>query len=140
MSRKSLLLLLSISFFLIAAPLAKGDSTNNLTHLDSGQSFTLYGSDWTGISALTPDSFVHTFRGANLTFSSGVPEGGRQGLRHLHSPSVVKRLAETWVSSNASCRIILVSFSDCDPPFYNAKIASDSRRPKPVGSVLLFIQ
>ena len=79
MPRKSLLLLLTISFFLIIAPLAKADSINNLTQLDSGQSFTLYGSDWRGFFVLTPNSIVHLFSGhfgcLCLTFYSSIPAG-----------------------------------------------------------------
>ena len=76
MPRKSLLLLLPISLFLITAPVAKADGVNNLSQLDSGQSFTLYGSDWRGIFELTSESIVHAFpRKASLTFYTGVPEG-----------------------------------------------------------------
>jgi hypothetical protein len=81
MPRKSLLLLLPITFFfLIAAPIAKADSINNLTQFDSEQRFTLFGADWRGIFALTSDSVVHTFpQGALLTFYTGVPEGWSPG-------------------------------------------------------------
>jgi hypothetical protein len=83
MPRKSLLLLLllPISFFLILAPLAKADSINNLTQLDSGNSFTLYGTDWRGFFfALTPDSIVHRWSGfpsgcSCLTFAASIPAG-----------------------------------------------------------------
>jgi len=79
MPRKSLLLLLPISFFLIVAPPAKADSINNLTQLDSGNSFTLYGSDWRGFFVLTPDSIVHRFSQPFgcpcLAFYSSIPAG-----------------------------------------------------------------
>ncbi|MGB7844858.1 MAG: hypothetical protein WBL63_04525, partial [Candidatus Acidiferrum sp.] len=79
MPRKSLLLLLPISFFLIVGPLAKADSINNLTQLDSGQSITLYGSDWRGFFVLTPNSIVHLssfpFGCCDLVFYSSIPAG-----------------------------------------------------------------
>jgi len=79
MPRKSFLLLLPISFFLIVAPLAHANSINNLTQLDSGNSFTLYGADWRGFFALTPDSIVHLFPGtfgcSCLAFAASIPAG-----------------------------------------------------------------
>jgi hypothetical protein len=65
MPRKSLLLLLPISFFLIVVPLAKADSIKNLTQLDSGQLSTLYGSDYRGQFVLTPNSILHRCRGTS---------------------------------------------------------------------------
>jgi len=78
MPRKPLLLFLPISFFLIVAPLAKADSIKNLTQLDSGQSFTLYGSDWRGFFVLTPNSIVHLSKfggGPDLAFYASIPAG-----------------------------------------------------------------
>jgi hypothetical protein len=74
MPRKSLLLLLSI--FLIVAPLAKADSINNLTQLDSGQPFTLYGLDsHAGFFILTPESIVRPSLFGDLFFASSIPAG-----------------------------------------------------------------
>ncbi len=80
MPLKSPVLLLSISFFLILAPLAKARSINNLTQLDSEQSFSLYGSDYRGFFVLTPNSIVHlSFSGPLgcrcLVFASSIPAG-----------------------------------------------------------------
>lgn len=77
MPRKSLLLLVSIIFFLIVAPLARANSINNLTQLDSGQSFTLYGYDYQGFFVLTPNSIVHLsfFPYLDLFFASSIPAG-----------------------------------------------------------------
>lgn len=65
MPRRSILLLLPISFFLIVAPLSKADSVKNLTQLDSGRLFTLYGSDYRGQFVLTPNSILHLCRGSS---------------------------------------------------------------------------
>jgi hypothetical protein len=71
MPRKSLLLL-SPSFFLMVAPLAKADSIN-LTQLDSGQLVTLAGSDYRGQFVLTPNSILHL---CILPPASEVPQKG----------------------------------------------------------------
>ena len=78
MPRKSLLLLLPISFFLIVAPLARGDSINDLIPLDSGQPFTLYGFDYSGTFVLTPNSIVHLFN-HELGFAASSPVGWAGG-------------------------------------------------------------
>jgi len=65
MPRRSLLLLFPIGFFLIVAPLGKADSVKNLPQLDSGQLFSLYGSDYRGQFVLTPDSILHLCRGSS---------------------------------------------------------------------------
>lgn len=79
MPRKALLLLLPISFFLIVAPLAKADSINNRTQLDSGQSFILYGSDWRGFFVLTPNTIEELSSAPwgtpAFTFYASIPAG-----------------------------------------------------------------
>jgi hypothetical protein len=78
MPRKSLLLLLPISFLLIVAPIAKADSINNLTQLDSGNSFTLYALDYRGWFPLMPNSIVHgsaDFCRGCLVFAATIPAG-----------------------------------------------------------------
>jgi hypothetical protein len=81
-----LFLFLSISLFLIVAPLAKADSINNLAASDSGQLFTLWGTDYRGSFVLTSNSILHRCGGTpncNLpaqdfvfTFSTPVGWGG----------------------------------------------------------------
>lgn len=79
MPRKSpLLLLVPISVFLIVAPLVRADSIKNLTQFDSEQPFTLYGSDYTGTFALTPNSIVHLTNGF-LHFAFSTPVGWAGG-------------------------------------------------------------
>lgn len=79
------LLLLTISFFLIVTPIAKADSIKNLTASDSGQLFTLWGTDYRGTFVLTSNSILHRCRGTSncdfhndfiFTFSTPVGWGG----------------------------------------------------------------